>query len=78
MSENNRRCALSKVGTVFKNHNGLAVIVVLKRWSSIHCSPGPPNELKMMQKEVLPFYVREQSDLFESRYLRLFGIDNLD
>ena len=79
MSENNRRQALAfEGGTVFKNHNGLAVGCGFEKdGRQFIVLPGPPNELKMMmQKEVLPFLRKKvgKVDLFESRYLRFFGI----
>ena len=55
MSENNRRQALAfEGGTVFKNHNGLAVGCGFEKdGRQFIVLPGPPNELKMMmQKEV--------------------------
>ena len=79
MSENNRRQALTfEGGTVFENHNGLAVGCGFEKdGRQFIVLPGQPNELKMMmQKEVLPFLRKKVSkvDLFESRYLRFFGI----
>ena len=79
MSENNRRQALAfEGGTIFENHNGLAVGCGFEKDNrQFIVLPGPPYELKMMmEKEVLPFLRKKLGnvDLFESRYLRFFGI----